>query len=54
MKKEKVGKKVRVNLMLTEGPYKALQHVALDNGTSVSAIVDVLIARYLGARKEKR
>ena len=46
-------KKIRVNLMLTEAPYKRLQHVALDENTSVSAIVDELIGIYLG-RKEKR
>ena len=46
-------KKIRVNLMLTEAPYKRLRHVALDENTSVSAIVDELIAIYLGG-KEKR
>jgi hypothetical protein len=33
--------------MLTEANYKRLQHRALDEGTSVSAIVDRLIADYL-------
>ena len=54
MPKKGAKKKIRVNLMLTEAPYKRLQHVALDENTSVSAIVDELIAMYLGARKEKR
>ena len=40
-------KKLRVNLMLTEASYKRLQHRALDEETSVSAIVDKLIADYL-------
>jgi hypothetical protein len=40
-------KKLRVNLMLTEANYKKLQHRALDEGTSVSAIVDRLIESYL-------
>ena len=40
-------KKLRVNLMLTEATYKRLQHRALDEGTSASAIVDKLIADYL-------
>ena len=49
-------KKLRVNLMLTEVTYKRLQHRALDEGTSVSAIVDRLIAEYLKkpARKAVR
>ena len=40
-------KKLRVNLMLTEATYKRLQHRALDEETSVSAIVDKLIEGYL-------
>ena len=40
-------KKIRVNLMLTEANYKRLQHSALDEGTSASAIVDKLITDYL-------
>ena len=40
-------KKLRVNLMLTEANYKRLQHRALDEETSVSAIVDKLIEGYL-------
>lgn len=46
-------KKIRVNLMLTEASYKRLQHVALDEGTSVSAIVDELIAAYLKRTAKK-
>jgi hypothetical protein len=46
--------KLRVNLMLTEATYKRLQHVALDENTSASAIVDKLIAGYLKARRQKR
>jgi hypothetical protein len=53
MPKKADKKKIRVNLMLSEAPYKRLQHVALDQNTSVSAIVDELIAAYLG-RKERR
>jgi hypothetical protein len=47
-------KKLRVNLMLTEANYKRLQHVALDEGTSSSAIVDELIADYVKAARKKR
>jgi len=49
-------KKLRVNLVLTEANYRRLQHRALDEGTSASAIVDKLIAEYLKrtARKAVR
>ena len=46
--------KIRVNLMLTETNYKRLQHCALDEGTSASAIVDKLIMDYLKKRTMKK
>jgi hypothetical protein len=49
-------KKLRVNLMLTEANYRRLQHIALDERTSASAIIDKLLAAYLKkpARKAVR
>jgi len=47
-----IMEKIRVNLILTEANYRKLQHYALDEGTSASAIVDKLIAVYLKAAKK--
>jgi hypothetical protein len=44
--------KIRVNLMLTEANYRKLQHRALDEKTSASAIIDELIANYLKTAKK--
>ena len=44
--------KIRVNLMLTEANYRKLQHRALDEKTSASAIIDELIADYLKTAKK--
>ncbi|HEV8719976.1 MAG TPA: hypothetical protein VGW77_04980 [Candidatus Binatia bacterium] len=39
--------KVKVNITLDETNWKKLQHRALDEETSASAIIDELIAGYL-------
>jgi len=45
--------KIRVNITLEESNWKKLQHRALDEETSASAIIDKLVADYLKKSPKK-